>query len=161
VLAPPLTHQEIAALTAEQLVNKLWDKRIRNAVIRQLVGGLTSTELRAAEVSAEVRLALAGGLLHWSPKVRWWCLQLIDHVADLRCLDFVPPLLDDPVQRVRKQARHTLTCEACKHAPETAAHGKRLLGDYEARASAGWARTVSGAVRLDSFEGERAPAGER
>src|SRR5215217_1619438 len=64
-----LSHGELQSLTAEQLVNKLWDKRIRSEVIRALVGGLTAGELRQARLSDEARRALIEGLGHWSPKV--------------------------------------------------------------------------------------------
>jgi hypothetical protein len=134
-MGPQLTSAEIEALAPEQLVNKLWDKRIRNKVIRTLVGGLTATELRTtARLSAEARDAIIHGLEHWSPSVRWWCLQLIDHLADESLLAHVVLLLNDPVQRVRKQAEHTLTCEACKQDSTLAITGRRLLA--EARGAA-------------------------
>jgi hypothetical protein len=122
-------------MTPDELVNKLWDKRIRNRVIHALVGGLTSTEMKSVRVSDDVRQAIVRGLTHWSPKVRWWSLQLIDHVTDTGSLEHVVPLLDDPVQRVRKQARHTLICEACKESPDISDAGQRLLDEYEARLS--------------------------
>jgi hypothetical protein len=132
MLQPPLTEVQLDAMTPDELVNRLWDKRIRNRIIRALVGGLTSTEMKGVRVSHEVREAIVRGLFHWSPKVRWWSLQLIDHVTDVGSLEHVVPLLDDPVQRVRKQARHTLICEGCKEAPEISAVGQQLLAQYDA-----------------------------
>src|SRR6266550_4734155 len=121
------TSDEIHALTPDQLVNKLWDKRIRNDVQRALIGGLGACETRHLIMPPAVRAAVIGGLAHWSPKVRWWCLQLIDHHGDEHCLPHVVPLLHDPVQRVRKIARHTLECERCKRSPEAIDLGRRLL----------------------------------
>jgi hypothetical protein len=132
MLQPPPTEVQLDAMTSDELVNRLWDKRIRNRIIRTLVGGLTSTEMKGVRVSHEVREAIVRGLSHWSPKVRWWSLQLIDHVTDAKSLESVVPLLDDPVQRVRTQARHTLICEGCKESPEISAAGRRLIEDYEA-----------------------------
>jgi hypothetical protein len=127
-MQPQLTTDQIEQLTPEQLVNKLWDKRIRNRVIRTLVGGLSSTELKTqARLSPAAREALINGLDHWSPVVRWWCLQLIDHLADESLLHHVAPLLDDPVPRVRKQAEHTLTCEGCKQNSDVVMAGRKLL----------------------------------
>ena len=131
-LRPPLTKAQIEAMTPDELVNKLWDKRIRNTLVKTLVGGLSATELKSVRVSDNVRQALVRGLTHWNPKVRWWSLQLIDHVTDAHSLEFVVPLLDDPVQRVRKQARHTLICEGCKESPDISAAGRRLIEDYDA-----------------------------
>lgn len=131
----PLTSAEIEKLTSEQLVNKLWDKRIRNRVVQTLVGGLTATEMRTiAKLSSEARVAIIGGLNHWSPPVRWWCLQIIDHLADESLLEYVVPLLNDPIQRVRKQAEHTLTCVDCKQDSAVALVGQTMLA--RARAAA-------------------------
>ena len=47
-------------------------------------------------------------------RVRWWCIQLLDHVADERAIAAISPLLDDPVPRVRRNAAHALGCVACK-----------------------------------------------
>jgi hypothetical protein len=129
-----LTKDEIEQLTPEQLVNKLWDKRIRHLVIRRLVGGLSSTELRTiARLSPEARDAIVAGLGHWSPPVRWWCLQLIDHLADASLLEYVTPLLDDPIQRVRTQAEHTLTCAVCKPDPALATTVRSLIENARLR----------------------------
>jgi hypothetical protein len=125
-MRPALSTPEILKLGPSQLVNKLWDKRIRGAVIRALLGGLTATELRAVTLTPAVRAALIDGLRHDSSSVRWWCLQLIDHVADALLLEQVVPLLNDPVPRVRKMAEHALSCEVCKQDPSIAAAGRAL-----------------------------------
>ncbi|MBI1259218.1 MAG: hypothetical protein GC204_17260 [Chloroflexi bacterium] len=98
-----------------QLVDLLADKQQRNAVIIALVGGITATELRRVKVSAEAKQALIDGLKHPNSKVRWWCIQLMDHIADE---SYVLPLLDaaqtDPTPKNRRHALHAITCEICK-----------------------------------------------
>jgi hypothetical protein len=132
-MEPALTAEEIEQLTAQQLVNKLWDKRIRNRVIRCLIGALSATEMKTiTEICPEVKDALFEGLQHWSPPVRWWSLQLIDHTADETMLQHVGRLLNDPVQRIRKQAEHALTCEACKPDSSLAVIGRKILEDFRA-----------------------------
>lgn len=102
-------------LSPEQLVNLLADKTRRNAAIVALVGGITATELRKVKVSAEAKQALIAGLKHPNSKVRWWCIQLMDHIADA---SYVPPLLEaaqtDPTPKNRRHAIHAIVCEVCK-----------------------------------------------
>lgn len=103
------------ALTPDQLVNLLADKTQRNSVIVALVGGITATELRRVQVSPEAKAALIRGLKHPNSKIRWWCIQLMDHLADESYRD---PLLDvaytDPTPKNRRHAIHALVCEKCK-----------------------------------------------
>jgi hypothetical protein len=103
------------SLQPDQLVDLLRDKVQRNEIIRALVGGLTATELRRVRVGAEAKAALIRGLKHQNSKVRWWCIQLMDHIADESYRD---PLLDaayhDPTPRNRCHAIHALACEKCK-----------------------------------------------
>lgn len=106
------------SLSPDELVNLLADKQRRNDAIRFLVGGLTATELRRVKLTEATFLALVKGLKHPNPKVRWWCLQLFDHIGDEKCVPHIIPLLQDPVPRVRKHALHALECEACKQSPE-------------------------------------------
>ena len=96
------------------LVQALADKDRRIDAIRALVGGVTATELRTAEVTEAARDALLAGLRDPDPRVRWWCVQLVDHLPDASTLAAVVPLLDDPVPRVRRNAAHALGCLACK-----------------------------------------------
>jgi HEAT repeat protein len=102
-------------LPPNQLVDLLADKTQRNAAIVALVGGITSTELRRVKVSPEAKQALIDGLKHSNSKVRWWCIQLMDHIADE---SYVLPLLDaaqtDPTPGNRRHAIHAMTCEVCK-----------------------------------------------
>ena len=79
-----------------------------------LVGGVTATELRRAAPSSAAMEALVEGLSDPSPQVRWWCVQLLDHVSDERALDALVQVLQDPVPRVRRNAVHALGCVACK-----------------------------------------------
>lgn len=93
----------------------LADKDHRTDAMRALVGGVTATELRRiVRLDDEVRAALVEGLRDPDPRIRWWCVQLIDHLADAAVLAAIVPLLDDPVARVRRNAAHALGCLTCK-----------------------------------------------
>lgn len=106
---------DYSQLSPEQLVDLFADKTQRNEVVRALVGGLTSTELRRVKVSPEAKQALINGLKHRNSKVRWWCIQLMDHLADE---SYVPLLMEaahnDPTPKNRRHAIHATTCEVCK-----------------------------------------------
>jgi HEAT repeat protein len=79
-----------------------------------LAGGWTATELKGVRLSDAAFDALVEGLGDPHPRVRWWCIQLLDHVADERAVSAIVPLLDDPVARVRRNAVHALGCVPCK-----------------------------------------------
>lgn len=102
-------------LNPSELVDLLADKKIRNEAIRVLIGGLTAGELRRVKVSDEVKAALIAGLKHSNSKVRWWCVQLMDHIADE---SYLIPLLEvaqtDPTPKNRRHAIHALACPVCK-----------------------------------------------
>jgi hypothetical protein len=102
-------------LSPHQLVDLFADKTQRNAAIVALIGGITATELRKVKVSEAAKQALIAGLKHRNSKVRWWCIQLMDHVADER---YLLPLLDaahtDSTPKNRRHAIHALTCQICK-----------------------------------------------
>ena len=99
----------------DDLVHALADKHRRLEAMRQLVGGVTATELRKIDtVPEDVFAALLRGLRDPRPPIRFWCVQILDHVADERGLAAVSELLDDPVDRVRRNAVHALGCVACK-----------------------------------------------
>ena len=102
----------------DELVQLLASKRERNDATRVLLGGLTATELRGAHVDDATVDALGRGLTDPNPVVRWWCVQLLDHVPDPRAIDLIMPLLDDPIPRVRRVAVHALGCAACKPSAE-------------------------------------------
>jgi HEAT repeat protein len=96
------------------LVKLLALREGRLDVIRRLVGGVTATELRQVRVAQSVLRALAEGVRDPDPRVRWWCVQLLDHVDDQRALIALTDALDDPVPRVRRSAAHAVGCVACK-----------------------------------------------
>ncbi len=101
-------------MSPDDLVEQLRDKRSRLDAIGQLMGGVNACELRHAVVTEEVFEALVRGTRHRSDVVRWWSVQLLDHCPDERAFDAVVPLLDDPVDRVRRNAVHALGCRVCK-----------------------------------------------
>lgn len=64
------------------LVDAFADPKRRNQAILDLVGAINANDLRRVRVGPEARGALISGLDHPNAKVRWWCLQLMDHLAD-------------------------------------------------------------------------------
>ena len=121
------------SLSPDELVNLFAYVSHRNRAITALVGGLTGTELRRVRLTDAARNALIRGLEHANPRVRWWCLQLMDHVGDERCLEHIIRALDDPVPRVRKMAQHALECEKCKQSPRVAEAAQRALARHSAQ----------------------------
>ena len=97
-----------------ELVQRLASKADRVDAIRALAGGVGATELRRARVSDSAFEALCEGLGDPNPQVRWWCIQVLDHVPDERAVPAIAAPLDDPVPRVRRNAAHALGCDACK-----------------------------------------------
>jgi HEAT repeat protein len=97
-----------------ELVEAFADTVRRNAAIVELVGAINANDLRCVRVSSEARAALIAGLDHPNAKVRWWCLQLMDHLADESYLEPILRKLSDPVAKVRRHAVHALSCAACK-----------------------------------------------
>src|SRR5215831_5668316 len=134
-------------LTPHQLVDLLGDKRQHQAAVVALLGGITATELRKVKVTQAAKEALIAGLKHPNSKVRWWCIQYMDHVADE---SYLQPLLEaartDPTPKNRRHAIHALTCEICK--PE------RCSLDIDIRAE------LAGIAETDSDESVRALATE-
>jgi HEAT repeat protein len=82
--------------------------------LRGLTGGVSATHLRTAELTDAAFDAVVEGLSDPNPRVRWWCVQVLDHVSDARALDAIASRLDDDVARVRRNAAHALGCIACK-----------------------------------------------
>jgi HEAT repeat protein len=97
-----------------ELVQQLGRLETRVAAMRGLVGGVTATETRQAQVSDRALAALRAGVGDRNPQVRWWAIQLLDHVDDPRAIEAIAPALRDPVPRVRRSAAHALACGACK-----------------------------------------------
>ena len=101
-------------MTEARLVLALADKATRLAAMRALVGGVTATELKSVTVSDTVLQALSAGVSDPDSRVRWWAIQLLDHIADPRAVQAIVPALRDPVPRVRRNAAHALGCINCK-----------------------------------------------
>ena len=110
-----MSEKTIDNLEPDELVNLFADKTRRNAAVIALVGGLTATELRRVRPSQAAKQALIKGLQHPNSKVRWWCIQLMDHIADET---YLPHLLQaaqsDPTPKNRRHAIHAMTCGVCK-----------------------------------------------
>jgi hypothetical protein len=133
-LVPP-EQVRYTALSPRDLVDLLAYKSHRLRAIRALVGGLTATELRRVRLTDAARGALIAGLDHPNPRVRWWCLQLMDHVGDEPCFEQIVRALDDPVPRVRAMALHALECERCKQSPAMVAAAREILARQAARSA--------------------------
>ena len=97
-----------------KLIDAFADPKRRNQAIVDLVGAINANDLRRVRVKPEARAALISGLDHPNAKVRWWCLQLMDHLADESYLDPMLTKLSDPVAKVRRHAIHALSCGVCK-----------------------------------------------
>jgi HEAT repeat protein len=79
-----------------------------------LVGSVNTRELRSVEVDDTTIDALIDGLTDPQPRIRWWCVQLLDHIPAPRAIEAIARALDDPVPRVRRNAAHALSCTSCK-----------------------------------------------
>ncbi len=82
--------------------------------MRGLIGGVTATELRSAEATPAAFAALSEGVSDPNPRVRWWCVQALDHILSAAAVEIISRALDDPVPRVRRNAAHALSCAGCK-----------------------------------------------
>ena len=96
------------------VVDSFADPKRRNQAILDLVGAINANDLRCVRVRPEARAALISGLDHPNAKVRWWCLQLMDHLANESYLEPILTKLSDPVAKVRRHAIHALSCGVCK-----------------------------------------------
>src|SRR5262245_52905347 len=97
-----------------ELIDALADPKRRNQAIVDLVGAINANDLRRVRVRPESRAALISGLDHPNAKVRWWCLQLMDHLADESYLEPILAKLSDPVAKFRRHAIHALRCGVLK-----------------------------------------------
>jgi HEAT repeat protein len=97
-----------------ELIEAFADSSRRNQAIVELVGAINANDLRRVQVHPAAKAALIAGLDHPNAKVRWWCLQLMDHLADESYLQPIISRLSDPVAKVRRHAIHALSCGACK-----------------------------------------------
>jgi vesicle coat complex subunit len=102
-------------VTAEQeLVQLFGVKGLELGALRGLAGGVTATHLRTTRLTDAAFAAVVDGVSDDNPRVRWWCIQVLDHVPDTRAVLVLASALDDPVPRVRRNAAHALGCLACK-----------------------------------------------
>jgi hypothetical protein len=103
-------------VSPSELVQSLADKSTRLDAMRRLIGAVNTRDLRAVEVGDAELQALVDGLSDPNPRIRWWCVQLLDHVPDPLAVVAICTVLDDPVPRVRRNAAHALGCLLCKPA---------------------------------------------
>jgi HEAT repeat protein len=102
-------------MTPEQLlVQRFGQRGLEVEALRGLAGGVTATHLRGTQLTPGAFDAVVGGLADENPRIRWWCVQVLDHVPDPRAVEAIASLLVDPVPRVRRLAAHALGCVACK-----------------------------------------------
>jgi hypothetical protein len=105
----------LSLMTLEQfLVQQFGQRGNEVEALRGLAGCVTATYLREAQLTPAAFDAVVDGLADKNPRVRWWCVQVLDHVPDPRAVEAIANLLDDPVPRVRRNAAHALGCVACK-----------------------------------------------
>jgi hypothetical protein len=132
------------------LVQLFGSRTTKLDALRSLMGGMTMTRLRTAHPTQSAFKALVEGLRDPNPRIRWWCVQVLDHCPDPRAIAATAPMLDDPVPRVRQNAAHALGCGACKPAwsgelPTSTLHKLYELASGDAHAKvrrkAGWALT--------------------
>jgi len=97
-----------------KLIDAFADPKRRNQAILDLVGAFNANDLRRVQVKPEAKAALISGLDHPNAKVRWWCLQLMDHLADDSYLEPILSKFSDPEAKVRRHAIHALSCGDCK-----------------------------------------------
>ncbi len=100
-------------LQERELVQLLADPTRRLDAMRALVDGVTATELKSTKLTETALRALVEGLADPNPRIRWWCVQLLDHVPDVRAVSAVINLLDDPC---RVSAATRPTPSAASHA---------------------------------------------
>jgi HEAT repeat protein len=77
-----------------------------------------AAETFRAQGKAALEVIIAG-LSHPNWRVRRECADLMDHLADDRCVEPLVRLLADPVESVRRLALHALGCQGCKVCPLT------------------------------------------
>jgi hypothetical protein len=72
-------------VTPEQLLVRGFGQRGREVdSLRGLTGGVTATHLRSAVLIDSAFAAVIEGLEDSNARVRWWCVQVLDHVPGCR-----------------------------------------------------------------------------
>lgn len=97
----------------DQLVQELGTPRCSDAM-SALLGAVNASDLREVEIDEKTFAALVDGTRDRNPRVRWWSIQLLDHIPDERAVPVFIRALSDPVPRVRRNAVHALSCRSCK-----------------------------------------------
>ena len=82
------------------------DRQVRRAAFHAL------EEYGQASLEAAIE-----GLNDPNPKIRGDCADLMDHLADDRCIQPLIRATKDPIPRVRRRAVHSLSCDRCKPLP--------------------------------------------
>ncbi|MDQ2759918.1 MAG: HEAT repeat domain-containing protein [Actinomycetota bacterium] len=98
----------------KELVERLGSNDTVLDAMQALIGAAKARDLKSIELTDAAYEALIGALKHANPRVRWYCVQIFDHVSYPQAMQAVAELLEDPVPRVRRNAVHALTCEKCK-----------------------------------------------
>ena len=93
-----------------------------NATPEMLVEELASTTgwkayIVLSKSGPEALTAIREGLRHGNWHVRKKCADLLDHLADERCMENLVQATRDPMGRVRGSAIHSLACQKCKLKP--------------------------------------------
>lgn len=102
-------------MTPEQaLVQQFGVRGLELDALSGLAGGVTATHLRRVALTDAALAAVTEGLGDPNPRVRWWSIQVLDHVPDRRAISAIAIMLNDPIPRVRRNAAHALGCVACK-----------------------------------------------
>ena len=100
--------------TERELVQQFGLRGLEADALRGLAGGVTATHLRTVTLTDSAFEAVTRGVTDPNPRVRWWCIQILDHVPDPRAVRAIAGALRDAVPRVRRNAAHALGCIACK-----------------------------------------------
>jgi hypothetical protein len=109
-LQPENSYREIVDRVARAPIMEV----VRCGTILSALPGRRPLENRGQPLSDQKLDALIWGLEHQSPKVRRFCLELLDNNPDDRALPKILACLDDAVPRVRWHAVHALSCDTCK-----------------------------------------------
>ena len=73
----------------QQRVQEFGERGREIEALRGLAGGVTATHLRVTELTEGAFDAVAEGLADPNPRIRWWCVQVLDHVPDRRALEAI------------------------------------------------------------------------
>ena len=93
-------------MTPEQELVQLFGVKGREVdALRGLAGGVTATHLRTATLTNESFVAVSEGASDPNARIRWWCIQVLDHVPDTRALSVIAAALNDSSRKSEKKRR--------------------------------------------------------